>query len=1060
VCGCELESVGHDAVHSRWEIPATARGALPETMGATAVTRVLPRSGRREAATVVRHLVAARRVRLEVPELYGAPELAPRVEAELRRLRGVRRVTADPRSGRVLIEYAAGAPFLRRLRALPAPLAARPPADTGAAPRLLARLWPAPVARQTAGPDGVPPWHGLDVPDVLRRLGSSEHGLSSAQALQRQREHGPNALEADAGRSRWEILASQFANLPTVLLAGSSALSAGLRDFLDAGAILAVIGLNAGVGFEIERTNEDLLASWRRLEAGEALVVRDGLLKSVATADVAVGDVLLCRSGDTIAADARVIETHRLTCDEAALTGESEPQRKGTGAVHAAAVLAERSSMLYAGTVVVSGHGRAVVTAIGRHTEVARVRQLVEVQDAPRTPLQRRLDDLGRWLTGASVVAGGAAAVLGLARGLGLGRAARNAVSLGVAAIPEGLPVVSTAALVQSMRRMRRRGMVVRRLASAETLGGVTVVCADKTGTLTCNEMRLEVLDLGGGPLDPAAIRARAEAPFSDGPTLALAAGVLNSDVDVQANGSETAVHGSSTERALVTAAEAAGLRRPALRHAFPRRMLRERDSGVHFVVSLHDVAVAGLGFPAVAFVKGAPEQVLELCTHDLAGRLTAARRRRLLQRNDAMANAGLRVLALGWRPQARPDTPVLDRGYTLVGLAGLRDPLRMGAADAVRAAADAGIRTVILTGDQRRTAEAIARAVGLRGTTVEGPDVPRMLKGSAADVARRLAQVAVFARVTPADKVAILEALRTAGDIVAMAGDGVNDAPALKAADVGIAIGIRSSDVARQAADVVLENEDLRSILSAVGEGRVVQDNLRRALRFLLATNLSEAVVVLTAAALGLGEPLRPLQLLWINLITDTWPAMALALEPAWSDVLDRPPAPPDAPLLGPGMLQAVARDGALLAAMGGVGYALGGPAMAFSTLMGAQLGYTGVCRSPEAAPDSRFLALVGTAVGLQVATLAVPPLRLLLGLPALATAGEVAGFAAGLAVPWVGRLLADGVEVVRFPQRARRADGREPRSAGRGRRQVSAVRRASRVPKRARVGQRRVRA
>jgi Ca2+-transporting ATPase len=664
--------------------------------------------------------------------------------------------------------------------------------------------------------------------------------------------------------------------------------------------------------------------------------------------------------------------------------------------------------MLYAGTRVVGGHGRAMVVATGAATEAATVRRLLEHETAPRTPLQRQLDRLGRSLAFGGLGAGAITALAGLLHGRAPLQALRTAVALAVAAIPEGLPMVSTAALVRSMQRLRRRGMVVRRVASAETLGGVTVVCADKTGTLTCNDMRLEVLELGAAAIDPATVRAQPARLFAHRPTLALAAAVLNSDVDVQRTGRITAIAGSSTERALVRAAEASGLDRGALRAAYPRRLLHERDGGIHYVVSVHDVANGG----SVAFIKGAPEQVVALCTRDHDGAaLTAAARRAVLARNDALAEQGLRVLALGWRRLGRGAVQHTRRdgrpgrapsaGYRLIGLAGLRDPLRAGAAEAIRDAAHAGVRTVILTGDQARTARAVAHEVGLQGDTVDGGDVARLLARDGAAARARLRRVAAFARVTPADKVAIVRALRAQGEIVAMAGDGINDAPALKAADVGIAIGVHASDLARHAADVVLANEDLRSILTAIGEGRIVQDNLRRAVRYLVATNLAEVTLVGGAALLGRQDPFTPLQLLWINLLSDTLPALALALEPARAEVLDRAPAPPHAPLLDVDARRRVARDGVALAALGSAAAALGGRPLVFSVFCGAELGYALTCRDRSAPPDARFLLLLGGGAALHLAAITLPPLRAVLGLRGRVTALELAGFAAGLGLP-----------------------------------------------------------
>jgi len=913
--------------------------------------------------------------------LRGNSLQAHRLEHQLGALPGVHRVHADPRSGRVLLAYQPGCDWVDSIP------------GTSALPH------GATVSQAQDKVDDSTPWHSLSMAEVLLRLGVAAPGLDGSEVLERRRRFGANALPAPESRSRLATVYDQIANLPTGLLLGSSFLSALGRDYPDAAAILSTVGLNTAIGYGIERKNEDLLESWRRLEAGQVQVVRQGHIAIVDAADLVPGDVLVLRAGDTVPADGRVIEAHRLSCSEALLTGESEAQRKAPPPVAAATPLAERTSMVFSGTTVVAGHGRAVVTSTGRATQAAQVRALIEAQPSPPTPLERRLSHLSNQLAVGGLSAGAAAATLGLLWQRPVVATLRGAIALAVAAIPEGLPVVTTATLVRSMQRMRERGMVVRRLAAAETLGGVTVVCTDKTGTLTRNEMQLEVVDVGGEPLELSAIQARPQQLLRHPPTLALAAALLNSDVDVQRHGDAIEVAGSSTERALVDAATRAGLDRSALRRSYPRRVLHERDAEVHYVISLHDTPQGG----RVAFVKGAPEQVLALCDSALEGRLSPAGRRTWLARNDAMASSGLRVLALAWQRLPRGDGADVRSGYTFIGLVGLRDPLRAGAVDAIRDAGRAGIRTVILTGDQRRTAEAIARELGVHGETVDGREVLDLLRADGEAARRRLDRVAVFSRVTPADKVAIVEELRRRGEIVAMAGDGINDAPALKAADVGIAIGVGATDVARQSADIVLASDDLRSILSAVGEGRVVQDNLRRALRYLVATNLSEVTVSLAAAAVGARESLTAMQLLWINLISDTLPALALALEPAPLGVLDRPPAPPHAPLLDAAAQRRVARDGLAIAAFGGLGHWIGGPALAFANMAGAELGYVAVCRPRDVAATPRFLALTGGAVALQLAALSVPPLRVVLGLHPVPSLAEFVGFGVGFIAPWV---------------------------------------------------------
>ena len=857
------------------------------------------------------------------------------------------------------------------------------------------------------------PFHAAPVAEVLRRLGTGRDGLDEREARTRLRRVGANSVRPWERRSRLALLGEQVANLPSALLIGSAAVSALLGELADTAALASVLGVNTTIGYTLQRRSEELLASWSRLEAGDVEVVRAGVARRIPAGALVPGDVFRVAAGDVVPADARVIEARRLHSDEAALTGESEPQAKRVEPVAPGAEVADRASMIFAGTTVAGGRGRAVVTATGARTEVAGVRRLLEQTRSPPTPLAVRLERLSRRVAALAMGGAGAMAAAGVARGRPLAEMLRGAVALGIAALPEGLPVVSTAALVHSMRRLAREGMVARRLSSAESLGGVTVICADKTGTLTRNEMRLDVIEAGtvrGQRVQVGAgeeVRARPDAPFSDRFTLLLAAALLNSDVEVRRGASaRPELLGSSTERALVSAALAAGLDGERLRAAWPLRRLVERSEGVHFVVSVHRRVVDGAGGGAreVAFVKGAPEQVVELCARDFGGApLDRRARRRALARSEELAAAGLRVLGVAWRERAPSsgDGPSdgLDGGFTWLGLLALRDPLREGAADAIQHAAHAGIRTIILTGDHLRTAEAIAREVGLRGLALDGARARELAASSDDPEARRtLARVVVLARVTPADKLAVIHALRAQGEVVAMVGDGVNDAPALRAADVGIALGRRSSDMARQVADVVMEGEDLRTILAAVGEGRIVQDNLRRAVRYLFATNLSELVLVLGAALVGARDPLTPLQLLWINLLTDTLPALALALEPGDPHVLDRPPARPDAPLLDARAERLVTRDGLWMAALGALAFAGGGPPLAFGALSGAQLAYTLRCRHGDAPMDADFLRLLGVALGMQAIALLTPVGRVI-GLDATGRLLALAGFAGGFA-------------------------------------------------------------
>ncbi len=957
--------------------------------------RALEIPGIAEPARVVRHAPRARRLRLEVAGLRGRSRLARRLERELTESDwGIDAVTADPRSGRVLIRYAPDAEILDHLQTVEPSVSRR-------------------RAHRRRGGDSDPdaPWHALDLEELYARIGTSRNGLSLEEAGRRRALHGPNAVAEAEPRSRLAVLGSQLSSLPAALLTGSSGLSLLAREYIDAGAILSAVGLDAGIGYWIERQNELLLASWRRLEAGEARVLRQGPIRKVPAADLTVGDAVVLRAGDTVPADLRIIESHRLSCDEAVLTGESEPRDKGTQPCEEEAPLAERSCMLFAGTTVASGRTRAVVTAIGEQTEMARIRRLIEAERAPTTTFERRLEGLGVAVSLGGAASGAAAATIAILRRRSPSVALRDAVALGVAAIPEGLPIVSTSALLQSMKRLRERGMVVRRLVSAETLGGVTVVCADKTGTLTQNVMRVEEFDIGRGAIDVESLQVEPEKLFDDPPSLTLAGAALNCDVELHGSGADLSVSGSPTEKAIVTAAQAAGLDCRSLFRAYPRRKLRERGDGAHYVMSLHESREG----EHIAFVKGAPEQVVGFCSNELGRPLDAEGRLSLAERNHAMARRGLRVLAVAWRRFAADRPEELDGDFTLLGLIGLRDPLRPVAAETVRVARRAGIRTVIATGDQHRTAESVARAVGLEGEVIDGAEMMRLLRSDGAEARERIRHLAAISRVTPSQKAELVRALREAGDVVAMAGDGVNDAPALRAADVGIAVGSRASDVAREAADIVLASEDLDSILHAVGEGRLVQDNLRRAIRYLLATNLSEIVIALSTASLGARPPFTPLRLLWLNLLSDTLPAVALGLEPADGDLLARPPAPPDAPLVSADARRQIVRDGLGMAGLGVLGLALGGPAACLSAVVGSQLGYALGCRAPGAPPSERFSLMVGGTAGLHLAAIALPPVRSAFRFSPALSLAELLAFGAGFAIPWAASHSARQPVVVR---------------------------------------------
>jgi P-type Ca2+ transporter type 2C len=805
-----------------------------------------------------------------------------------------------------------------------------------------------------------PAYHALCRNEIARELGvDPAFGLDDAAVGERLLARGPNVLAGMKPRSAAAILAGQVATVPTAILAAAAGASALLGDLIEAAAIGGVVGTNVTIGYFTERRAEDLLHAWGEIRAERARVLRRGREALIRAADVVPGDVLVLRGGEAIAADARVISEDGLSTDESTLTGESEPVDKDPAPVPAETPLADRTDMVYAGTVVASGSGRAIVTATGERTELGAVRRALGAARARAAPLERQLDALGKRLAGLSLGSAVGVVGLGFLGGRPVQEAAKGAVALGVAAIPEGIPTAGTTALALASRKLKERGIVIRRLAAAETLGVVSAVCADKTGTLTLNRMRVEELFLPGeGEIE---VRWEGDAAAATPPRLSLrrpdgtdidARGVrdlarvaaLNADVELGDDG--RVKRGSGTERALVELALAVGFPVPAQRRR-ARRVREERRSAERpFMLTVHDDPELG----RIELLKGAPAEVVEQC------HLDEDRRAVVIRQNDAMASRGLRVLACAWRRKE-----VHDGSYVFLGLVGLRDPPRPGVREAILALRRAGIRTYMLTGDQQRTAEAVAASLGIDAD-------------------------AVYSRVTPDAKVEVVQDLQQRGHVVAMTGDGVNDAPALEAADVGVAMGLRGADIARAVADVVLARDDLPALVEAVAEGRRLYDNIRRAIDYLIATNTSEVMVML-AGALATRSPLTPLQLLWLNMLTDVVPALALAVEPADPAAMDRPPRDPDASLFGPPDYRRLGRSAAGMAAasLGGWAYGAlrGAPAAAaFTSLVTAQLLHTGACRAGAGGPNPYLSRALAGSFALQILAFASAPLRSALSL------------------------------------------------------------------------------
>jgi Ca2+-transporting ATPase len=781
------------------------------------------------------------------------------------------------------------------------------------------------------------PWHTLTINALATQLGTDVvRGLSSQEAAGRLEQTGPNELRKEEAISPLSILLSQFRSLVIWVLIGAAIVSAALGEFVDGVAIIAIVLLNAIIGFFQEYRAERAAAALARLTAPRAKVVRDGQAAVIAAAEVVPGDVLLLEAGDLVAADARLCETAALRANEAPLTGESQPVEKQSSVCAPDTPLADRTNMVFLGTSIVGGSGRALVAATGMNTEVGHIAELLHTATSDETPLQKRLDLVARRLLWACLGIVVLIFVLGLWRSIAPFELFLSAVSLAVAAIPEGLPAVVTVALALGMQRMARRNALVRRLPAVETLGCAQVICSDKTGTLTVGEMTARKLVTnarifsvtGEGYATEGEFFADGEEQIADpDPSLLalLRAAVACNDAELTQRDNRSMIVGDPTEGALLVVAAKRGVTREAVEAAMPRLHLIPFDSERKrmTVIRRRD------GQPW-AFVKGAPEVILERCSHIRTDKgpivLTESDRARMLQTNTLMANEALRVLAIAERPlETLPsratdgaiNADTIEQKLTLLGLIGLQDPPRAEARDAVQRCRRAGIRTVMITGDHPATARAIARELGM---LERGAGVVTGVELEAIDdeaLRQRVRQIAVYARVTAEHKLRIVRAWKSHGAVVAMTGDGVNDAPALKEASIGVAMGISGTEVTKEAADLIIADDNFASIVAAVEEGRGIYDNIAKTLGYLLAGNAGELLLMLMAGLIGWPLPLLPIQLLWINLVTDGLPALALATDPIDPGVLRRQPRRQDAQLIDRAFLWRIIGTGVLTASV-----------------------------------------------------------------------------------------------------------------------------------------------
>lgn len=738
-------------------------------------------------------------------------------------------------------------------------------------------------------------WHQLSAEQALARLGSDAvRGLTTAEAAVRLAQYGPNRLAETPKPGPWALFVAQFRNLLVAVLFGAAVLAAVVGDLLDAAVILIVLLLNAALGFYQEYRAEQTLAALRKMLSRQATVRRDGQVSEIDAALLVPGDIVLLEAGDRVPADGRVVQAHGAEVGEAALTGESLPVGKfGTALDAADTPLAERGNMAYMNTVVTRGRIELLVTASGMNTEMGRLTGLLESAEEHPTPLQVQLDQVGKKL---ALIAGGVVAlifVLGLLRNEPLVQSILTAIALAVAAIPEGLPAVVTVTLAVGMHRMAKQRAIVKRLAAVETLGCTTVICSDKTGTLTLNQMHVRAVHFHGKTW-----AADAAHDFN----ALLTPAVLCNDSRMQ----HGHVIGDPTEGALLTLAKAQGIDVESLSRRFPRLAELPFDSAHKFMATFHLE-----GDQVAVWVKGAPDVLLDYCTHSLtpagAQALDPDQRALLAKQNEELAGQAMRVLAVAGRRfpatqfDAGGDLTAYIHDLTFIGLVGLIDPPRPEAREAIKLCASAGIEVKMITGDHRITARAVARELGLPGEVITGAELDRLQGDELVDAIRR---AAVFARVAPEHKVQIVRALKGQGEVVAMTGDGVNDAPAIKNADIGVAMGRTGTEVTKEAADMVLTDDNFATLVGAVREGRTIYDNIVKFVRFQLSTNIGAILTVFSAPLAGLPIPFTPIQILFINIIMDGPPAMTLGLEPARPGLMQETPRPRDERILSAGRI------------------------------------------------------------------------------------------------------------------------------------------------------------
>ncbi|HMS85855.1 MAG TPA: cation-translocating P-type ATPase [Nitrospira sp.] len=875
------------------------------------------------------------------------------------------------------------------------------------------------TAQGPSGTTGRRVWHARQAEILADELRTDlTSGLLVDDAAHRRTQEGPNELPEAPPPSLLKLFLSQFTSLIVWVLIGAAIVSGLLGDWIDAAAILAIVFLNGVLGFVQEFRAERSLAALRKMSVTMARVIRNGTLQSIPARDLVRGDVITLEAGDRIPADARLFYTTNFQAQEASLTGESTPVQKQVERLEVAEVpLADQRNMVFMGTVAVSGKARGVVVATGLGTELGRIAAMIQnATEAERaeTPLQRRLEQFGSTLLWLALGVVAVVFVLGSLRGEPLVEMFLVSVSLAVAAVPEGLPAVVTITLALGVTRMAKRHALIRRLPAVETLGSATVICTDKTGTLTKNEMTVTRLVMDGHQFDVTGegyeprghiretLNVKGETdpiePSRLPPGLRdlLTAAVLCNGATLRQENGAWQIIGDPTEGALLVVAAKAGLTTAELEYRAPLEREIPFDAERKMMTMIRRT-----GQGSAAYCKGAPDVLLNGCTAraTLDGRievLDETQRQLISEANASLAQQALRVLGVAYRPLGRAagSDKEVERELVFLGLLAMKDPLRPEAVEAVRLCQEAGIRTAMITGDHKETAVAIARELGLHRDGRVALAGSELNSFTDEQLTQRVERVAVYARVSAEHKLRIVQAWKKTGAIVAMTGDGVNDAPAIKAADIGVAMGIAGTDVTKEASDMVVTDDNFASIAAAVEEGRGIFDNIRKAVHFLLSCNVSEVLVMLFATLFGLPLPLLPIQILWMNLVTDGFPALALAVDPKAPDLMRQPPRPAQARLLDGGRLWTIVGEGLMLAviALCAFSYSLfvwqqpidQARTVTFTVMVAAQLVHAFNCRSDRwslfhvgVTTNYALIWAVVVSLALQVGILTIPVLE-----------------------------------------------------------------------------------